>query len=51
MTEEAKSQMTNAVIGLIIMIVSYFIIGILGGVLGIDILNPLKLLGITVGVG
>jgi hypothetical protein len=47
MTEEAKSQMTNAVIGLIIMIVSYFIIGIVGGVLGLNILNPGQLLGIT----
>lgn len=51
MTEEAKSQMTNAAIGLIIIIVSYFIIGILGGVLGLDILNPGKLLAIPTPAG
>ncbi|MBI3954714.1 hypothetical protein HY333_01585 [Candidatus Collierbacteria bacterium] len=44
--EEAKSQMTQAAIGLIAVVASYFIIGIVGGILGIDILNPAKSLGI-----
>lgn len=37
---EAQSQMTNGVIGLVAITAAYFIIGIIGGVLGIDILNP-----------
>lgn len=39
-TQEAKDQMVHAVMGVVVVIVSYFIIGIVGGVLGIDILNP-----------
>jgi len=38
--EKAKSQMTNAAIGLIIVVASYAISFIIGKVLGIDILNP-----------
>ena len=41
---EAQTQMTQAAVGLIAMISSYFIIGIVGAVLGIDILNPFKTL-------
>ncbi len=41
---EAQTQMTQAAIGLIAMVASYFIIGIVGAVLGIDILNPFKTL-------
>lgn len=37
---EAQTQMTQAAIGLIAMVSSYFIIGIVGAVLGIDILRP-----------
>jgi len=37
---EAQTQMTQAAIGLIVIVVSFFIIGIVGAVLGIDILNP-----------
>lgn len=44
--EEAKTELTQAAIGLIIVAVSYFIAGIVGGVVGIDILNPGKLLGL-----
>lgn len=44
--EEAKTELTQAAIGLIVVAVSYFIVGIVGGVVGIDILNPGKLLGI-----
>ena len=38
--EKAKKQMTNAAIGLIIVVASYSIAFIIGTVLGIDILNP-----------
>jgi hypothetical protein len=38
--QKAQKQMTDAVIGLIIVIVAYFIAGIVGYILGIDILNP-----------
>lgn len=44
--EEAKTELTQAAIGLIVVAVSYFIAGIVGGVVGIDILSPGKLLGI-----
>lgn len=37
---EAQAQMTQGAIGLIALVASYFIIGIVGAVLGIDILNP-----------
>lgn len=42
--QESKDQMTQAAIGLIVIVVSFFIIGIVGAVLGIDILNPFKTL-------
>ena len=38
--EKAKKQMTNAAIGLIIVVASYGIAFIIGKVLGIEILNP-----------
>jgi cytochrome bd-type quinol oxidase subunit 2 len=38
--EKAKQQMTNAVIGLIIMVAAYGIAFIVGKVLGINILDP-----------
>lgn len=41
---EAQTSMTQAAIGLIVIVVSFFIIGIVGAVLGIDILNPFKTL-------
>lgn len=44
--EEAKTQMTQAAIGLIVVVVSYFIIGIISNVLGLDILDPAKTLGL-----
>lgn len=44
--EEAKSELTQGAIGLIVVLVSYFIVGIIGGVLGFDILSPLKTLGL-----
>ena len=39
-SEKARSMITDAVIGLVIVAASYAIIKFLGGVLGIDILNP-----------
>ena len=44
---EAQTSMTQAAIGLIAIVVSYFVIGIIGAVLGIDILNPIKSLKLT----
>lgn len=44
--EEAKTELTNAALGLVVVVVSYFIVGIVGGVLGLNLLNPLKLLGL-----
>lgn len=43
---EAKSQMTQSVIGLIAVVAAIFIVGLIGKVLGIDILNPGKLIGL-----
>lgn len=40
--ETAKSQMTNAALGLVVVAAAYSIVGIVGGVLGIDVLNPVK---------
>jgi len=39
-SEKAKSQITDAVIGLVIMALSFAIITFIGSVLKIDILNP-----------
>lgn len=44
--EEARNELTQAAIGLVVVAVSYFIAGIVGGVVGIDILNPAATLGI-----
>jgi hypothetical protein len=41
---EAQAQMTQGVIGLVAIVAGLFITGIVGGVLGIDILNPFKTL-------
>lgn len=38
--QKAQKQMTDAAIGLVVVIVAYFIAGIVGFILGIDILNP-----------
>ena len=42
--QEAQQQMTQGVIGLVAMVAGLFVVGIVGGVLGIDILNPFKAL-------
>ena len=43
--ESARTQLTNAAIGLIIVIISQAIVGIVSGVLGLNILNPAAALG------
>jgi hypothetical protein len=42
--EEAKTQMTQGVIGLVAIVAGLFVTGVVGGVLGIDILNPFNTL-------
>ncbi len=42
--ESARQQMTNAALGLIIVIAAYSIVGIVGGVVGINILNPVQVI-------
>jgi hypothetical protein len=43
--EAARTQLTNAAIGLIIVILAQFIVAIAGGVLGLKILDPVAALG------
>jgi len=43
---EAQTQLTQAIIGLIVVVVAIFIVGLLGSILGIDILDPAKTLGL-----
>ncbi len=40
--EKAKKQMTNAAIGLVIVVAAYGVAFIIGKVLGVEILNPAK---------
>lgn len=44
--DQARDKMTMAIIGLIITIASYAIVGFIGAVFGLDILNPKATLGI-----
>lgn len=39
-TEEARNKLTNLIIGLIIVVAAWVIIGLIGRILGLDILNP-----------
>ncbi len=43
--QKARDQMTQGAIGLIIIVAAYGIIGLIGAVVGIDILNPAKIIG------
>ena len=43
--EAARSQITSAIVGLIIVLLSQAFVGIASGVLGLDILNPAATLG------
>lgn len=45
-TAKAQKTITDAAIGLIIVVITYFIVGIIGSILGLDILNPAKTLGL-----
>lgn len=38
--EKAKNRMINAALGLLVMVIAFGIIGIIGGVFGIELLNP-----------
>jgi len=40
--EKAQQRMINAAIGLLIMIIAIGIVGLIGGVFGIELLNPAK---------
>lgn len=42
--ETANHKITNAVIGLSIVVVGYALVGIIGSIFGLDILNPQKIL-------
>lgn len=42
--EEAKTQMTQGVIGLVAIVAGLFVVGLVGGILGIDFLNPFNTL-------
>ena len=45
-TAKSQKALTDAAIGLIIVVISYFITGIIGAIFGLDILNPAKTLGL-----
>jgi hypothetical protein len=42
--EKSRNQITNAIIGMIIIVAAWAIVYLIGGVLGIDIVNPQKIL-------
>lgn len=42
--EDSKKQMTNAAVGLVVVVAAYAIAFIVGGVLGLNILNPSKVI-------
>lgn len=46
--QNAQQTITNAIIGLAIVVASYAIISVIGKLLGIEILNPAKMLGLPV---
>jgi len=45
--EEARNRITQGVIGLIIIVISYAIVGLISTVLGIEILNPAQFIQST----
>ena len=50
--EKARNRIMNGVLGLIILVGAYAFIGLIGGLIGIEILNPAQLLeSISPGVG
>jgi magnesium-transporting ATPase (P-type) len=42
--QKARNQMIHAIIGLVVLVSAYAIIGLVGSVVGIDILNPAEVL-------
>ncbi len=46
--EKAKGMLTNSAIGLIVIVLSYSISWIVGKVIGVDILNPAKVITNTI---
>jgi len=42
--QEAQTQMTQGIVGLVVITVGLFVVGIIGGILGIDFLNPFNTL-------
>lgn len=47
---KARDQMVQGVIGMIIMVAGYAIIGLIGAMIGIDILNPAEQIRSVIGV-
>ncbi len=45
--EQAQKQITNGLTGLVIVLVAYFAIAIIGNILDIQLLEPLKLLDLS----
>lgn len=43
-TTAARDKITNSLIGLIIVVIAWAVVGIIGNMLGLDIMNPGKLL-------
>lgn len=48
--ESARGKMLNGVLGLVLIIMAYAIIGLVGTVLGFDILNPGNMIRTVVGI-
>ncbi len=42
--QTARNQMLNAVLGLVLLVASYAIVGLIGTLFGLDLLNPGKVL-------
>ncbi len=44
-TAKATSKFTNSIVGLVLVVASYMIIGLIGNLIGIPILNPGEMIG------
>lgn len=49
--EAARNQMTQAALGLVVVIAAYAIAGVVGKVLGLDILNPVSIITTIIPAG
>ncbi|MCA9372595.1 hypothetical protein KC921_00685 [Candidatus Woesebacteria bacterium] len=45
---KARDQMLQGVLGLVVLVIMYAVVGLIGSIVGIDILNPAKVLGTLV---